>query len=134
MTGHRVKNGVERGAPFEIKVDGENIIAHQGETIGAALIASGRLAFRNTTKHGDPRGMYCGIGVCHECRMVVNGKPNTRVCQTPATPDDRVQTQDAAGKWRSTIEKNRHIDIGRRAGWNDCSDRSGTDRPVGYRH
>lgn len=98
MTGYRVKDGVERGDPFEMDVDGEKLIAYQGETIAAALVASGKLTFRRTTKRGDPRSMYCGIGICHECRMVVDGQPNTRVCQTLAAPGCRVQTQDAAGK------------------------------------
>ena len=92
-----MKGGVERGDRFEIEVDGEKLIAFQGETIAAALVASGKMTLRRTTKKGDPRGMYCGIGVCHECRMIVDGKPNTRVCQTPATPGCRVETQDAAG-------------------------------------
>ena len=38
----RVFKGVERGQPFEIEVDGEKIVAYEGETIGAALLAAGR--------------------------------------------------------------------------------------------
>jgi sarcosine oxidase subunit alpha len=89
----RIYKGVERGQPFEIEVDGEKIVAYEGETIGAALLAAGRRALRFTNKNEQPRGLYCGIGLCQECRMTVNGIPNTQVCQTLATPECRVETQ-----------------------------------------
>jgi sarcosine oxidase subunit alpha len=89
----RISHGVERGQPFEIEVDGENIVAHEGETIGATLLAAGRRTLRFTNKLEQPRGLYCGIGLCQECRMTVNGIPNTQACQTLATPGCRVETQ-----------------------------------------
>ena len=89
----RVQAGVERGKCFEIEVDGEQILAYEGETIATALLAAGKRSCRRTTKKKEPRGIYCGIGVCFECRMIVDGKPNTRVCQTLATPNCTVQTQ-----------------------------------------
>ena len=89
----RVFEGVERGQPFEIDVDGEKIVAYEGETIGAALLAAGRKTLRFTNKLEQPRGIYCGIGLCQECRMTINGIPNTQVCQTLATPGCRVETQ-----------------------------------------
>ena len=88
----RIADGVTRGKFFEIEVDGEKIPAYQGETIAAALLAAGKRVCRNTRK-GQPRGIYCGMGVCFECRMIVDNQPNTRVCQTLATPDCKVQTQ-----------------------------------------
>lgn len=93
MIDRRIQAGVERGKCFEIEVDGEKILAYEGETIAAALLAAGKRISRKTTKRKELRGVYCGIGVCFECRMIVNGKPNTRVCQTLATPDCTVQTQ-----------------------------------------
>lgn len=93
MIDRRIQVGVERGKCFEIEVDGEEILAYEGETIAAALLAAGKRISRKTTKRKELRGVYCGIGVCFECRMIVNGKPNTRVCQTLATPNCTVQTQ-----------------------------------------
>lgn len=93
MIDRRVQAGVERGKCFEIEADGNRILAHEGETIAAALLAAGKRICRNTTKKKEPRGVYCGIGICFECRMIVDGKPNTRVCQTLATPNCKVQTQ-----------------------------------------
>jgi len=89
----RVQAGVQRGESFEIEVDGERILAYEGETIAAALLAAGKRMCRITTKEKEPRGIYCGIGICFECRMIVDGKLNTRVCQTLATPNCKIQTQ-----------------------------------------
>jgi len=89
----RIQTGVKRGKRFEIEVDGEKIPAYEGETIATALLASGKRSCRKTSKKGEARGIYCGMGICFECRMVVDGKPNTRVCQTLATPGCKVQTQ-----------------------------------------
>ena len=94
----RVHKGVERTRQFEIEVDGEKLIAFEGETIAAVLMAAGRRTLRYTPKRNHPRGMYCGIGLCYECRMVINGVPNTRACQTPATPGCRVETQNGLGR------------------------------------
>ena len=93
MVEKRVQKGVERRQRFEILVDGEKIFAYEGETIGAALMAAGRRTFRYTNKYEQPRGLYCGIGLCQECRMVINGVPNIQACQTFATPGCQVETQ-----------------------------------------
>jgi len=90
---NRVRKGVERGQKIEIIVDGEPVIAYEGETIGAALLAAGKRTLRYTNKKDHPRGLYCGIGLCQECRMVVNGISNTQVCQTLSTPGCQVETQ-----------------------------------------
>jgi predicted molibdopterin-dependent oxidoreductase YjgC len=94
----RVEKGIARGRQFEIEVDGRKIIAYEGETVGTALVAAGVQIFRHTAKRNQPRGMYCGIGLCYDCAMVINGIPNTRACQTLATPGCRVQTQEGLGR------------------------------------
>ncbi|MGH3261093.1 MAG: (2Fe-2S)-binding protein [Trebonia sp.] len=64
-----------------INVDGVAQQAHLGETVVAALIADGDVAVRRT-RSGSARGVYCGIGVCFECLVSVDGIPNTRACMT----------------------------------------------------
>lgn len=93
-----MEKGIERGQQFEIEVDGRKIIAYEGETVGAALVAAGMHTFRHTAKRNQPRGMYCGIGLCFDCAMVINGVPNTRACQTLATPGCRVEMQEGLGR------------------------------------
>ena len=75
-------SGVRRGPAVTVMVDGERMQAYLGETVAAALIArSGSTALR-TTRGGSARGLYCGMGVCFECLVVVDGVPNTRACMT----------------------------------------------------
>ena len=45
------------------------------------LLAQGEVATR-TTVNAAPRGIFCGIGVCFDCLVVVDGVPNTRACMT----------------------------------------------------
>jgi predicted molibdopterin-dependent oxidoreductase YjgC len=86
---------------FEIEVDGKIISARSGQTIAEALLANGLRVFRMTRKQ-YPRGVYCGMGICYECRMIVNGIANVRTCMTLATPGCRIATQDDS---RITLEK-----------------------------
>ncbi len=93
----RITAGVERGARFRFTVDGQPVEAYPGETIAAALLAAGRRIARRTARRGEPRGLFCGIGVCHDCRMVVDGEPNVRTCLTPARAGRVVETQQGLG-------------------------------------
>ena len=81
---------------FEIEVNGKIILAHSGQTIAEALLANGLRGLRMTRKQ-SPRGVYCGMGICYECRMIVNGIPNVRTCMTLATPGCKITTQDDSG-------------------------------------
>ena len=81
------------GEKFEIEVDGKTILACSGQTIAEALLANGVRTLRMTQNHAS-RGVYCGMGICYECRMIVNGIPNVRTCMTLATPGCRITTQD----------------------------------------
>lgn len=89
----RIYQGIERGEPFELLVDGEKVRAYKGETVAAALIAAGLMTMRHTNKLEQPRGFYCGIGLCQECRMIIDGVPNTQACQTLAKPGCQVERQ-----------------------------------------
>lgn len=83
---------------IEIIVDGKKMKAKKGETIAAALMANGIQIHRYTTKHHEPRGVFCGIGQCTDCVMTVNGKPNVRTCITPVEDGMIVETQQGFGK------------------------------------
>jgi hypothetical protein len=76
--------------PDEITFEGRRIPVEPGQTVAAALIAAGIRAWR-TTRHGAaPRGLFCGIGVCFDCLVTVNGEPSVRACLAEARPGDRV--------------------------------------------
>ncbi len=95
----RIRNGIERGSRFEIEVDGKPVTAYEGETVAAALMAAGITVFRHTAKQGTPRGIYCGMGICFDCLMTVDGIPNVRTCVTYARPGMKVQVQQGLGGW-----------------------------------
>ena len=67
------------GEPVTLTVDGERIPARRGQTIAAALLADGRRIFRRTRNGGKPRGLYCGMGMCFDCIVNVDGRTE-RAC------------------------------------------------------
>lgn len=62
--------------------NGKRIKGIEGQPIAAALMANGIRAIRTCTVTGEPRGIYCGIGHCYECRATVNQKRSIRTCLT----------------------------------------------------
>ncbi|MBO0868879.1 MAG: (2Fe-2S)-binding protein [Micromonosporaceae bacterium] len=73
-----------------ITFDGEPVPVEPGQTIGAALYAAGRRGWRTTRVNGRPRGLFCGMGVCFDCLVTVNGQPDVRACLRVAEPGDVV--------------------------------------------
>lgn len=73
---------VSRGEKITIVVNGRACSAFQGETVHAALLAAGYRVLRNTTKTGQPRGIFCGMGICYDCLVTIDGIPNQRACMT----------------------------------------------------
>jgi predicted molibdopterin-dependent oxidoreductase YjgC len=86
-------HGLERGAPVSLILDGRAVTAYEGESVAALLLAEGHVATR-TTAGGSPRGVYCGMGVCFDCLVVIDGVPNTRACVTSVREGMDVSRQD----------------------------------------
>ncbi len=85
------RRGVKaRREAIEILVDGRPLPAFEGETVGAALAAAGCRSLRMTSQ-GEPRGLYCGMGVCFECRLSIDGRPGERACLTAVRPGMRIE-------------------------------------------
>lgn len=78
--------------------NGQPIEAQEGDTIAAALTDHGIRVFRETAKRHEPRGLFCAIGQCTDCVMVVNGRPNVRTCVTRVEAGMRVETQRGLGE------------------------------------
>lgn len=83
-----------------LTVDGKEITAFEGDMIAAALWANGMKTMRYTKKDGNPRGIYCGIGRCTDCVMIVDGVPNVRTCKTPVKDGMVVEAQKGLGQWK----------------------------------
>lgn len=84
-------------AAFALHIDGKEIEALPGHTIAAALWRAGIMSWRRTRVEAEPRGVFCGIGVCFDCLVTVNGRPNQRACLVPANAGDVVTTQAGTG-------------------------------------
>ena len=82
-----------------ITVDNKKMAAREGEMILATLLGAGIRVNRFTSKYNQPRGLFCGIGQCTDCVMVVNGIPNVRTCVTPVEEGMVIETQYGRGKW-----------------------------------
>lgn len=83
-------------APIEILLDGRPVEALPGQTVAAALLAAGKDSWRQTRGADQPRGVFCGIGACFDCLVVVNGIPDVRACQRRLVSGDTITTQYGA--------------------------------------
>ena len=118
----RIDSNVERGRAVRITVDGEAIPAYEGESVAAAMMASGRRVFRHAepapqpakngpagdpahapqqaknglagdpAHGGGPRGVFCGMGICNECMVTVADVGHVRACIATVRDGMRVST------------------------------------------
>jgi len=89
----RLEQGIRRGEAFEITVDGEPAMAYPGETLATVLLTMGQRRFRATSGTGEPRGLYCGMGICFDCLVTLDGRPNVRACITLVQPGAQLERQ-----------------------------------------
>ena len=90
---HPILGDLEDKKKVTLYYNGEPIEALEGEPIASALMNAGIRVFRTTAKRHEPRGIFCAIGRCTDCVMVVDGRPNIRTCVTPLKEGMKVQTQ-----------------------------------------
>ncbi len=62
-------------------VNGVDVTMPAGSTVAAAILKSGLSAFRSSVT-GEARGPLCGMGICFECRVTIDGEAHCRSCQT----------------------------------------------------
>src|SRR5471032_2432314 len=70
---------MQPAAPVSVSFDGQPLQALPGETVAATLAAANIVATRQA-RSGAPRGAFCGMGVCFDCLVTIDGKPNQRAC------------------------------------------------------
>ncbi|MGI9290421.1 MAG: (2Fe-2S)-binding protein [Gammaproteobacteria bacterium] len=76
-----------------IYIDDERFEVPAGTTLAAALYMAGQRVMRSTPRDKQPRSLFCGMGVCYDCMVVVDGRANVRACQTAVRSDMRVYIQ-----------------------------------------
>lgn len=91
---HPILGAPKKRRQVTFTYDGRELQGYEGEPIAVALKAAGVMVHRYTAKQHRPRGVFCAIGRCTDCVMVVNGKPNIRTCVTPLAEGMVIQTQD----------------------------------------
>jgi predicted molibdopterin-dependent oxidoreductase YjgC len=85
-------------APVAIRLDGAEVACRASDTVAAALLAHGWDACRDTAVGGVPRGPYCMMGVCYDCLVTIDGRPNQQACMTPVRAGMTVERQAGARK------------------------------------
>lgn len=91
---HPILGTLEEKKKVKFYLDGKELEGYEGEPIAAALRNLGILTHRYTSKNHEPRGLFCAIGRCTDCVMIVDGQPNIRTCVTPLKAGMQVQTQN----------------------------------------
>jgi predicted molibdopterin-dependent oxidoreductase YjgC len=66
---------------INIKINGKGTSVKAGTFVSAALAKAGITRFRSSVTH-TPRAPLCGMGVCFECRVTIDGEPHCRSCHT----------------------------------------------------
>ena len=94
MGNHPILGVDERQKNVRITVDGKPYLAYEGSMIAAALLDNGLRVNRYTAHRHEPRGVFCGIGQCTDCVMIVDGVPNVRTCITRVRDGMDIRTQN----------------------------------------
>ena len=75
-----------------LTVNGAEVSVPSGATVAAAMAIAGQACRTSVT--GEPRGPLCGMGICFECRVAINGKPHCRSCQILCESGMEVKTDE----------------------------------------
>lgn len=92
-------------ATLSLTVDGRAIDAAPGDTVAGALLAAGIDVTRRSPVSGTARGAYCGMGVCFECLVTIDGVGSRQACLVPVAAGMVIET---GGARRALAEAPRH--------------------------
>jgi predicted molibdopterin-dependent oxidoreductase YjgC len=74
-----------------IAVNGAPVTVRAGTTVAAAVALAGVHTFRRSVT-GEPRAPLCGMGICFECCVTIDGRAHAQSCQTACTEGMEVRT------------------------------------------
>ena len=74
-----------------VEINGKAVRVVEGDMVSAAIARAGEAGCRISVS-GEPRGPLCGMGICFECRVTIDGRAHRRACQTPCRPGMQVWT------------------------------------------
>ncbi|QYD72157.1 (2Fe-2S)-binding protein [Paraburkholderia edwinii] len=87
-----------RNIRVHVTVDGHVLELPEGSTVAAALAAHAGIAGTRTSISGMPRTALCGMGVCHECRVTIDGFAHALACQTLCRDGQTIETTGARAR------------------------------------
>ena len=76
---------------IKVAVNGKWMDVPAGATVAVAIVLAGEPC--RTSVRGDARGPLCGMGICFECRAIVDGAHHQRTCQILCQPQMEIATQ-----------------------------------------
>jgi predicted molibdopterin-dependent oxidoreductase YjgC len=76
----------------EILVDGRAVLAADGQSVAGALHQAGIDVLRRNPVTGEPRGAFCGMGVCFDCELTIDGTAGRRACLAHVHAGMRIDT------------------------------------------
>ncbi|ARP87514.1 (2Fe-2S)-binding protein [Bordetella genomosp. 9] len=94
---HEAETALSQGS-VTIRMDGAEVTCRAGDTVAAALLAHGWDACRDTVVGNVPRGPFCMMGVCYDCLVTIDGRPNQQACMTAVRAGMTVERQSGARK------------------------------------
>ena len=73
-----------------LTINGVRMEVEPGTTVANATLLAGQPCRMSVS--GGPRGPLCGMGICFECRVIINGTRHCRSCQMLCEPGMDVRT------------------------------------------
>ncbi|HEX6802293.1 MAG TPA: 2Fe-2S iron-sulfur cluster-binding protein [Terriglobales bacterium] len=81
-----------RPASIAVTVNGRSVAVAAGATVAAAMMIAG--SHCRTSVSGEPRSPLCGMGICFECRAMIDGVPHRRSCQMVCVAGMEIRTNE----------------------------------------
>ena len=78
--------------PITVTVNGTSIAVPPGATVAVAIVLAGAACRKSVS--GEMRGPLCGMGICFECRAVIDGRLHCRSCQIICQSGMEVRTDE----------------------------------------
>lgn len=90
--------GRERAERVEVRLDGRSVLAVPGTSVASLLLEQNILAWRYNLVTGELRGPFCGMGICFECELTVDGRRAVRACGEPVRAGMVIETELGAAR------------------------------------
>lgn len=112
MSTPATENGSGQGRDSRVRAtfEGEPLSCEPGASVAAALISTGKNAWRET-RTGAKRGLFCGIGVCFDCLVEIDGESGQRACMIPLADGMDVRQAQGPQSGGDTASQGEHEEV-----------------------